>query len=253
MGTPVTVSVIMAVYNGQETIETALRSVLSQKDALIELVVIDGASKDGTLGILRRYADRISVLSSEPDQGIYDALNKGIRLCTGDVIGFLHADDVFADEHVIRDIAKVFASPEVDATYGDLQYVRKDDLTSVVRNWQSGEYSAGRLKRGWMPPHPTFYVRRAIYLKCGLFDTGYRIAADYDCILRIIGRHKVSMCYIPRVLIKMRVGGVSNRSIGNILLKSREDYRALRKNGIGGMRALIWKNLSKLPQFLVTR
>lgn len=253
MGIPVKVSIIMAVYNGQETIETALSSVFSQKNALIELVVIDGASQDGTLNILRRYADQISVLSSEPDKGIYDALNKGIRLCTGDVIGFLHADDVFADDYVVSDIAKVFAASEVDATYGDLQYVKKDDLATVVRNWRSGEYSPARLKRGWMPPHPTFYVRRAIYLKCGPFNTGYRIAADYDCILRIIGQGRVNMRYIPRVLIKMRVGGVSNRSISNILLKSQEDYRALKTNGIGGIRALIWKNLSKLPQFLATR
>lgn len=250
---PVKVSIVMAVYNGLETIESALMSVFSQKDALIELIVIDGASKDGTLDILQRYADRISVLSSEPDQGIYDALNKGIRLCTGDVIGFLHADDVFADEWVIHDIAKIFTSPEVDTAYGDLQYVRKDDLATVVRNWQAGEYSLNRLKRGWMPPHPTFYVRRGIYLRCGLFDTSYRIAADYDCILRIIGRHRANMHYIPRVLIKMRVGGISNRSISNILLKSREDYQALKTNGIGGMRALIWKNLSKIPQFLATR
>ncbi|RTL30680.1 MAG: glycosyltransferase [Burkholderiales bacterium] len=245
------ISIIMAVYNGQDTIEAALQSILRQKGVDIELIVIDGASTDRTMDILHRYVDHVAMLRSEPDNGIYDALNKGLKLASGDVVGFLHADDMYADDLVVSDIVSAFSSsPDVDAIYGDLQYVSKEQPHAVVRHWRSGDYSYALLKRGWMPPHPTFYVRRSIYLQYGLFDTKYRIAADYDCIFRFLGRHQIGICYIPRVLVKMRIGGASNRSLGNIIQKSREDYRALRTNHIGGLAALIWKNMSKIPQFL---
>jgi glycosyltransferase len=249
----VRVSVVTAVFNNRATIAEALDSALAQTGAEYELVVIDGASTDGTVDVLRTYADRLAVLVSERDSGIYDALNKGVAKARGDVVGFLHSDDLFADASVLARVARAFEDPAVDAVYGDLLYVRKDDPSQVVRYWRAGEYSRTRLGWGWMPPHPTLYVRRSAYERLGGFDTRYRIAADYDCILRFLGRGALRPAYIPEVLVKMRVGGASNRSLSNILRKSAEDYRALRTNGVGGVGALAWKNLSKLGQFLVRR
>ncbi len=247
------ISVITAVYNNRDTIAEALDSALTQTHPDVELVVIDGGSTDGTREVLQGYADRLAVLVSEPDHGIYDALNKGIARAGGEVAGFLHSDDLFADVAVLSRIAAAFADPAVDAVYGDLLYVRKDDPSRVVRTWRADAFSPARMAHGWMPPHPTFYVRRAVYERLGGYDTSYRIAADYDCVLRLLGKGGVRAAYIPEVLVKMRVGGASNRSLKNILQKSREDYRALRVNGVGGLRALAWKNLSKLPQFLKLR
>lgn len=244
------ISVITAVYNNRDTIAAALDSVLAQTGVDVELVVIDGGSSDGTLEVLRSYADRLDVLISEPDRGIYDALNKGIQRASGEVVGFLHSDDLFADPGVLSRIAAVFADPEVGAVYGDLVYVRKDNPDQVVRYWRAGVFSRRRLRWGWMPPHPTLYVRRHVYEQHGLFDTSFHIAADYDFVLRLFGREGIAVRYLPEVLVKMRGGGASNRSLGNILLKSREDLRALRRNGVGGVGTLLWKNLSKLPQFL---
>lgn len=246
------ISVITAVFNCRETIDAMLDSVSRQDYGHIEHIVVDGASTDGTIEVLNARNNEIDVLVSERDQGIYYALNKGVRLATGDVIGFLHADDVFADNHVVSRIAAALVNPDVDAVYGDLEYVSSARHGRVVRRWHAGDFSRGQLKWGWMPPHPTFYVRRAVYERFGLFDTKYRIAADYDLMLRFLGSGSVNPVYLSDVLVKMRLGGVSNRSIGNILRKSLEDYQALRHHGIGGfggIGALVWKNLSKVPQF----
>lgn len=244
------ISIITAVYNNRETIANALDSALAQDYPNVELIVIDGGSTDGTLQVLQGYADRLAVLVSEPDRGIYEALNKGIERASGDVVGFLHSDDLLAHESVLSRISAAFADPAVDAAYGDLLYVRKDDPSRVVRRWRADAFTPAKLARGWMPPHPTLYVRRGVYDQHGVFDTSYRIAADYDFVLRFFGRTKGEIRYIPEVLVKMRVGGASNRSLGNIVRKSSEDWRALRKNGIGGVGALVWKNLSKITQFL---
>ncbi len=242
-------TIITAVYNNSKNIRQALESVLSQVGADVELVVVDGGSTDGSLGIIQQYSNRIAALISEPDKGIYDALNKGIARARGDVVGFLHSDDLFADQAVLSRVKKAFANPEVDAVYGDLVYVDKHDTRKVIRLWKAGEFTPERLGWGWMPPHPTFYVRKSVYERLGGFDLRYRIAADYDNMLRFLGPGGVRCAYIPEVLVKMRVGGASNRSLGNILRKSQEDYRALRANGIGGLGALLWKNISKVPQF----
>jgi glycosyltransferase len=245
----VKISVITACLNCRDTIREALDSVLSQTHPDMELVVIDGGSTDGTVEILRRYADRLAVLVSEPDNGIYHALNKGIRLATGGVVGFLHADDLFAGRGVISRIAAAFEDPETEAIYGDLDYVRKNEPDRVVRHWKAGEFSPSKLRWGWMPPHPTFYVRRSVYERLGAFDTSYGIAADYDCILRFLFKGGLVPVYISQVLVKMRVGGASNRSLSSVLQKSREDYRALTSNEVGGAGALAWKNISKVSQF----
>lgn len=244
------VSIITAVFNRAITISDAITSVQQQKYANVEHVIIDGASTDGTLDILRDHLDSRSKLFSEPDNGIYDALNKGLARATGDIIGVMHSDDLFADENVLADVAKAFENPSIEAVYGDLEYVAQKDIDHVIRHWRAGEYDPARLRWGWMPPHPTLFLRKQVIEQFGGYDTQFRIAADYDAILRYFGQGRIRASYIPRVLVKMRFGGESNQSFSKILRKSREDYIALRRNGIGGIGALAWKNLSKLVQFL---
>ena len=246
-----TISVITAVYNRVDTVGQALASVRGQSWGQVEHIVIDGASTDGTLELLEAQRERLAVLVSERDSGIYDALNKGLARATGDVVGLMHSDDFYADERVLERVALAFADPTVDAVYGDLDYVAKADTGCVIRRWRSGACSRARLRWGWMPPHPTLYLRRSVIEEWGGFDTSFQIAADYDAMLRYLWRGRIRLAYIPEVLVKMRVGGESNRSLARIVRKSREDYRALRNNGVGGLGTLVWKNLSKLPQFLV--
>lgn len=250
MGIDLKVSVITAVYNRERTVQQALESVFSQSYSNLESIVIDGKSTDGTIAILEQFRSKVNVLISENDNGIYDALNKGIKYATGDVVGFLHADDVFENNEVISKIAAMFQDSSIDAVYGDLVYVRHDNLNKVIRYWISGLYSDAALKRGWMPPHPTFYVRRAVYDRLGVFDTRYRIAADYDTVLRFLAVGKIRAAYIPEVLVRMRAGGISNRSIKTIVRKSLEDIDVLRRNKVGGFWTLLNKNLRKVSQFL---
>jgi glycosyltransferase involved in cell wall biosynthesis len=215
-----------------------------------EHIVIDGASFDGTQGVLQGHREELAVLVSEPDEGIYFGLNKGIARANGEVIGLLHADDLYADSTILARVAEAFDDPAVEAVYGDLVYVAKEDTTRVIRCWRSGEFRPSRLGWGWMPPHPTLFLRRSLYQRFGLFDTRYRIAADYDLMLRMLTQLSGLVVYLPQVLVRMRVGGASNRSVVQVLRKSWEDYQALRANQIGGAGALAWKNLSKLPQFI---
>jgi len=247
------ISVITAVYNRVDTIADALDSVQAQTWPHVEHVVIDGASKDGTTQLLEARKDELDVFISERDKGIYDALNKGIANATGDIVGFLHADDLFASDEILAKVAKLFEDPSVGAVYGDLVYVKKEDVSKVVRYWKSGGFSKAKLAHGWMPPHPTLYVRRSIYQELGGFDTQFRIAADYDSMLRYLGKGGVKPSYLPEVMVRMRLGGESNRSFANVMKKSKEDYLALKKNGVGGIRTLAAKNLRKLPQFLAKR
>ncbi len=243
------ITVITAVFNRSHTIAQTIHSVNNQNWPEVEHVVIDGASTDGTLRVLQECLNAHTVWLSEPDNGIYDALNKGLARATGDVIGLMHSDDFFADARVLERVAAAFADPLVDAAYGDLDYVAKDDTSRIIRRWRSGDYTAAKLARGWMPPHPTLYLRRSVIERWGGYDTRYKIAADYDAILRYFGQGQIRAAYIPHVLVKMRVGGESNRSLAKIWLKTREDYSALRRNGVGGVGALAWKNLGKLGQF----
>jgi glycosyltransferase len=245
----VKISVVTATWNCAETVADCLGSVAAQSYLNREHVVIDGASKDKTFEILSSHKDQLSVLVSEPDKGIYDALNKGIAKASGDVVGFLHADDVYGSPDALALIAEAFEDPAVCAVYGDLQYVRKDDVSQVVRYWKSSPFSLSRLSWGWMPAHPTLYVRREWYGRIGGFDTKYKIAADYFSILRLFSQTDFKSVYVPHVLVKMRLGGESNRSIKNIIRKSREDWDALRRSGVGGVGAIVWKNLSKIGQF----
>lgn len=244
------ISVITATYNRVQSLEQAVRSVQAQTWPAVEHVLVDGASTDGSPELLRRLVRPGDRLVSEPDRGIYDALNKGLRLATGDVVGFMHSDDFFAADTVLAQVAAAFADPGVDAVYGDLDYVAKDAPDRIVRRWRSCDYDPALLGRGWMPAHPTLYLRRRVIERWGGFDTQFRIAADYDAILRYFGQGRVRAVYLPVVMVKMRLGGESNRSPGRILTKMQEDLRALRRNGVGGAGALFLKNASKLRQFI---
>ena len=243
------ISIITVVWNNKETIKDAIDSVLSQTYNNIEYIVVDGASSDGTVEVVQGYGDKISTFVSEKDKGIYDGLNKGISLATGELIAFLHSDDLYASSSVIEDIVKQFESDDsLDGVYGDLIYTPKSDTSKVLRYWKSKDFDSSLLKQGWMPAHPTLILKKEVYEKYGNFDLGFKIAGDYDFMLRVLSAG-IKVKYIPQVLYKMRVGGASNRSFKNIMLKSKEDLRALRKNGVGGVYSLIVKNLSKIKQF----
>ena len=245
------VSVITACYNSTATIEDAIRSVLSQNYHDIEYIIIDGKSTDDTVEIIRKYESKISKIISEPDNGIYDAINKGIKSATGDVVGFLHSDDFFSDENVLSKIAGKFKKSEADAVYSDLEYVYREDIHKIFRHWKSGNYTQGMFLKGWMPPHPTFYVKRVVYEKHGFYNTDFKISADYELMLRFIHKHQIKIAYIPEVLTKMRVGGKSNRSIFNRLKANKEDRMAWKINGLkpAPFTAFL-KPLSKINQFL---
>ncbi|HEY2451577.1 MAG TPA: glycosyltransferase family 2 protein [Scandinavium sp.] len=244
------VSIITATYNSAKTLADTLKSLESQSYDDIEYIIVDGASTDNTLTIIKDNCSRVSKVVSEPDKGIYDALNKGIQMATGDIIGFLHSDDLLAYPQVIEDVVAKFKKEQTDAVYGDLDYVSKDDVTKVVRHWKSGIFKRFKMQLGWMPPHPSFYMKRELYLKWGCFNLKYRISADYDSIVRYLWIHNASVSYLPKVLTCMRVGGISNRSFSNMVKKSKEDVKAMRTNGLLWPVVLVCKNFSKLPQFL---
>ncbi len=244
------VSIITAVFNGESSVEYAINSVLEQTYPEIEYIIVDGGSTDGTLEIIRKYEHRISRCISEPDNGIYDALNKGMKMATGEVIGILNSDDFYAHKNVISDVVGQMERENSASCYGDLFYVDKINTDKVIRYWRSRPFKEGLFYRGWMPPHPTFFVRTEIYDKYGLFNTDFRIAADYELMVRFLEKYKISTTYIPEVLVKMRVGGESNRSLRNMIIKSREDYSAWKTNGLRRKFYTIpFKNLSKIPQF----
>ena len=244
------ISIITSVYNNKATIKEAIDSVLNQTYNNIEYIIVDGASSDGTVEIIKCYQDRITTFISEKDRGIYDGLNKGINVATGDVIAFLHSDDLYYANDIIQNIVNIFMNnSSIDGVYGDLIYTQKEDTSKVLRYWKSKDFEEGLLEKGWMPAHPTLFLKRNVYEKYGDFDLDFKIAADYDFMLRVLSAG-IKVKYIPRVLYKMRVGGESNKSIKNIMLKSQEDLRALKKNSVGGIVSLLIKNLSKLKQFI---
>ena len=249
----ITISIVTATWNCVDTLPDCLDSISKQDYQNYEHIIIDGASTDGTIDIIKEQINSISKFKCEVDCGAYDAINKGIQLCTGDVIGFLHSDDYYASNDVLTRIAKAFEDPLVCAVYGDLEYVRKQDRSKVIRRWSSKKFNKRLLYWGWMPPHPTLYIRRDWYAKIGEFDLSFDISADYHHILKLFLHDNFKSVYLPQVMVKMRLGGISNKSLGAILKKTSEDWRALRIcnfSPLNALCAITWKNLSKLTQFI---
>ncbi len=226
------VSVITVCYNSAKTIGDTLRSVSEQTYANIEHIVVDGGSTDSTLEVVATEGSHVAKLVSEKDNGIYDAMNKGISMASGEIIGFINADDFYASSDVLMRVAATFNDPDVDVCYGDLCYVNQQDTSSIVRYWRSSEFKSGLFMSGWCPPHPTFFVRKSIYEQFGGFDLNYRIAADIELMLRFLQVHRVRSHYLPSILIKMRMGGTTNKSLGNIIKQNREIWQAFKKHGI---------------------
>ena len=246
------VTVVTAVLNRARTLAECLASVAAQTHRDVEHVLIDGGSTDGSVELIRAKTVPGHWVS-EPDAGLYAAINKGIAAATGDVIGILGADDVYASSDVLERVAAVLSRTGADACHGDLEYVSDADPGRLVRRWIAGPYVRGSMRFGWMPPHPTFFVRREQYQRLGTYDTRLRIAADYELLLRFIQRHRISLEYLPSVLVRMRTGGASN-SPRNLARKTLEDWRAWRMNGLsGGTLAVVGKNLRKAPQLLPWR
>lgn len=242
------ISIVTAVWNREDTVSNAVKSVQSQSWQNREHIIQDGGSTDGTMEIIEAIADDRTRIVSERDRGIYDAINRGISRATGDIVGLMHSDDFFAHDRVLELVAEAFRDPGVDGVFGDLQYVSASNTARVIRHWRAGAYEPRRLRTGWMPPHPTLYLRRQVFDRWGLYDAELQIAADYEAMLRYLIKGGIRLAYIPEVLVKMRTGGESNRSLGRILRKSREDLQAIRRNGAGGVGTLILKNLSKFRQ-----
>lgn len=226
------VSIITVTLNNAEYIEACIQSVINQDYENIEYIVIDGGSTDGTIDVIKKYENKINVWISEPDEGIYNAMNKGIEIASGDVIGFLNADDVYYDSDVLEKIASVMKYSNTDACYSDLVYVDNNDLNKVVRYWRSHEFQAGFFKKGWVPAHPTFFARKSIYDQYGTFDLRYKLAADYELMARFLEYHKIRVSYVPKVTVKMRIGGASNKSLTNIVKQNLEILHACKKNNI---------------------
>jgi glycosyltransferase involved in cell wall biosynthesis len=244
------VSIITVSFNSATTITDTIKSVLNQDYKDIEYIIIDGNSSDSTLAVIEAFKTRIAKIISEPDEGIYDAMNKGLALATGDIIGILNSDDVYADNTVVSDVVMAMQRANSDACYADLCYVAKEDLTKIVRYWQSGPYLKESFLNGWMPPHPTFFLKRECYNSFGGFNTNFRTSADYEIMLRMLYKNGVSCTYLPRVIIQMRVGGQSNVSLKNRLQANSEDRRAWFVNGLKpGVFTLFRKPLSKISQF----
>jgi glycosyltransferase involved in cell wall biosynthesis len=233
MARNIKISIITVCYNSAATIEATIQSVLEQTHADIEYIIIDGGSSDQTMDIVRAYQDRISIVVSEKDKGMYDAMNKGIRMATGDVIGTLNSDDFFAAPDAVAAIADAFQQqPACQAVFGDVAFVSPKDPSRIIRHYSSRYFNIQRFRYGYMPPHPTFYVRRSCYENLGLYQTDYRIAADYELIMRFLYTHKVAYSYIPRVLVLMQAGGVSNRNLYSRYLLNKEIVRACRENNV---------------------
>lgn len=244
------ISVVTITYNSALTLRDTIESVLTQRYKNIEYLIVDGGSTDETLDIIKSFSDDRIKWISEPDKGIYDAMSKGKRMTTGEVVGILNSDDFYPDNLVLERVAAAFSDEKIDAVYGDLKYVDYLDTSKITRNWVSGEYNRENFLRGWMPPHPTFFLRKAAFEKYGYYNPDFKSAGDYELMLRMLFKNKLKAHYIPQVQVTMRAGGVSNSSIKNRIRANREDKLAWQLNGIKPKwYTLIMKPLSKLRQW----
>ncbi|PTR01293.1 glycosyl transferase family 2 [Mucilaginibacter yixingensis] len=247
--TAIKISIITVCYNAGATIERCIQSVVNQQHPGLEYIVIDGGSTDHTLPIINKYRQYITRFISEPDGGIYQAINKGLELATGDVIGILNADDQFAAGDILKQVGNAFVTQHCDVVYGDIDFVNADGR--VTRRWRSGGYRHGAFNRGWMPPHPSFYALKKLYDNFGPYSNNYGTAADYELMLRFIHTHQSSVYYLPRVMVCMQIGGASNGNLKKRILAWKNDYRAMKTHGIlWPALVLIIKPLRKLKQYL---
>lgn len=226
------ISIITACFNSEKTIRDTIESVLSQNYSNIEYIIVDGASNDGTMAIIKEYGDRIANVISERDQGIYDAMNKGILAASGEIIGIINSDDFYENNDVISSIAREFETKEVDSIFADLVYINHDQPHKVVRYYNSANFTPSKFAYGWMPAHPTFFTKKNIYEKYGLFKLDYKIASDYELLTRFLAKYKISYSYIPKVIIKMRTGGLSTKNLKSNWIINKEIVRACKENGI---------------------
>lgn len=226
------ISIITITYNSSSTLAETINSVINQSYKNIEYIIIDGGSSDNTIPIIKSYENKITTFISEKDNGIYDALNKGILLATGDVIGILHSDDFYTNTNVIQNVVNKLEQTNADALYADLFYVDKNNTSKIHRKWKSGNYSLEKFLNGWMPPHPTFFVKKTIYEKYGSFNLSLNSSADYELMLRFIYKEKIKVAYLPEFIIKMRLGGKSNVSLKNRIIANKEDRKAWRINNL---------------------
>lgn len=244
------VSIITITYNSAATLEQTIRSVLDQTYKNIEYIIVDGLSKDNTLAIANKYKKYITKIISEKDNGLYDALNKGINLASGDIIGIIHSDDFYTSDKVIEKVVETFQQNNADAVYANLYYVDKDNTDKIKRKWHSGKYNEGAFLNGWMPPHPAFFLKKEIYDKYGKYDTSFRSAGDYELMLRMIHKHKIKLAYLDEFIVKMRTGGVSNVTMKNRIDANMDDRRAWEINGLKPrFYTLTLKPLRKIFQF----
>ena len=246
------ISIITVAFNSVKTIQDTIESILLQDYKNIEYIIIDAGSSDGTVEIIKSFGDKITYFISESDHGIYDGMNKGIKAASGDLIGILNSDDFYPNNFILSNVAKTFVNNQCDAVYGDLVYVRDYDKNKIVRYWQAGDYSALKIKNGWMLPHPTFFVKKSIYDRFGLYNTELKSAADYEMILKLLYKQNISVKYIPMILVNMRMGGASNASLMNRIRANKEDGLAWTKNQLNKpMFIRIKKPLQKVRQFFL--
>lgn len=243
------VSIITSCFNREKTIRDTIESVLSQDYPDIEYIVVDGASHDKTLDIINEYSDRIAHIISEPDKGMYEGINKGIRIATGDIIGLIHSDDIFYATDTISRIVNEFNRTKAEFVYGNGIFVKPSDMNYVVRNWISGSYSPKKIKRGWLPLHTSVYVRRSVFDICGVYDESYKISADSDWQVRCLYKHSLNVSYLNEYIIKMRMGGAST-SLRLTKKKWQEDLRLYHRHGLSPYFSLTCKVISKIPQFV---
>ncbi len=239
------ISIVTVVYNNANVIKSAIDSVLNQTYENIEYIIIDGKSTDGTVEIIQSYGPKIDKFISEPDFGIYDAMNKGLKLATGDVIGILNSDDFYISNDVIAKVVQVFKERQVDSVFADLVYVKAENLNKVVRYYDSSYFSPDKFAYGWMPAHPTFFVKREVYEKYGYFKLGYKIAADYELLVRFLAKYGVSYYYLREPIVKMRIGGVSTQNLKSNFILNQEILKACSENGIYSNWLMV---LSKYPK-----
>jgi len=246
------ISIITVSFNSVETIRDTIKSIISQDYENIEYILIDAGSTDGTLDIIKEYEGYINYFSSEEDDGIYDGMNKGISVASGEVVGILNSDDFYPNSYIVSNVARTFEKRNCDAVYGDLLYVKFYDTDKIVRYWQSGNYSVKKIKNGWMLPHPTFFVKREMYEKYGYYNTELKSAADYEMILKLLYKQNINVFYIPMILVKMRMGGKSNASIMNRIRANKEDGLAWTENQLyKPLFVRIKKPLQKIKQFFL--